>query len=116
MLQQVSVDVTELYFCKTTGRDFLAHLARKLGGWMPQNYSMLTHVKTGGKKNSTLCATTFGFFIPNLGIWIPGSGLRDTCHRCLFFKFLEDKDQKIEDWFDPHPNSAIQPKARGYSI
>ena len=62
---------------------------------MPQNYSMLTHVKTGG--NSTLCAMTFGSFIPNLGIWIQGSGLRDTCHRRLFFKILKDKDKKTED-------------------
>ena len=49
-------------------------LAPKLGGWTLQNYSMLTHVKTGGKKNSTLLAMTFGSFIPNLGIWIQGSG------------------------------------------
>ena len=33
----------------------LARLARKLGGWMPQNYSMLTHVKTGGKKKILHC-------------------------------------------------------------
>ena len=52
----------------------LARLAHNLGGWTPQNYSMLTHVKTGGKKNSTLRATTFGFFILNLVIWIEGSG------------------------------------------
>ena len=51
----------------------MACLARRLGGWTPQNYSMLTHVKTGGKKNSTLRATTFGSFIPNLGICIQGS-------------------------------------------
>jgi len=52
----------------------MACLARRLEGWTPQNYSILTHVKTGGKKNSTLRATTFGSFIPNLGIWIQGSG------------------------------------------
>ena len=40
-------------------------------------------------------------------------GLRDTCHRCLFFKILEDKDKKTEDRFDPQPDSVIQPKARG---
>ena len=88
MLQQVSVDVTELYFCKTTGRDFLARLARKFGGWMPQNYSILTHVKTGGKKNSTLCATTFGSFIPNLGIWIPGSGAAGHVSSMLIFQIF----------------------------
>ena len=57
----------------------LARSALRLGGWTPkttrcgfhslpnsqargldaQNYSLLTHVKTGGKKNSTLRATTF---------------------------------------------------------
>ena len=37
----------------------MACLARRLGRWTLQNYSMLTHVKTGGKKNSTLPATIF---------------------------------------------------------
>ena len=35
------------------------------------------------------------------------------CHRCLFFKILEDKDKKTEDLFYPQPDSVIQPKARG---
>ena len=52
----------------------MARLARKLGGWTPQNYSMLFHMKNGGKKNSTPWAATFGSLIPNLGIWIQGSG------------------------------------------
>ena len=74
-------------------------LPRKLGGWTLQNYSMLIHVKTGGQKTSTPCATTFGSLIPNLGIWIQGSGLRDTCHRRLIFQIfgrykLEDKRLK----------------------
>ena len=46
----------------------IARLSCRLGGWMLQNCSMLTHVKTRGKKNSTLRAMTFGSFIPNLGI------------------------------------------------
>ena len=34
----------------------MARLSCRLGGWMPQNYSMLTHVKTrGGKKFDTVC-------------------------------------------------------------
>jgi len=66
----------------------MARLACKLGGWMSQNYSMLTHVKTRGKKNSTLRAMTFGSFIPNLGIWIQGWGLQDTCHRRLVFQIF----------------------------
>ena len=52
----------------------MACLATKPGGWTLQNYSMLLlHVKTGGKKNPTPCAM-FGSLIPNLGIWIQGSG------------------------------------------
>ena len=77
----------------------MARLSCRLGGWMPQNYSMMTHVKTrGGKKISTPCATTFGSLIPNLGIWIQGSGGCGT-HVIdgLFFKFLEDKNEKTED-------------------
>ena len=65
---------------------FLACLARKLGGWKPQNYSMLTHVKTGG--NSTLCAMTFGSFIPNLGIWIQGSGAAGHVSSTLIFQIF----------------------------
>ena len=52
----------------------MAPLVHKLGGWTPQNYSMLTHVKIGGEKNSTSYDTTFGSLIPNLEIWIQGSG------------------------------------------
>jgi len=75
----------------------MACLARRLGGWTLQNYSMLTHVKTGGKKNSSLRATTFGSFIPNLGIWIQGSGTAGHLTSTLIFKFLEDKHKKTED-------------------
>ena len=76
----------------------MACLARRRGGWTPQNYSMLTHVKTGGKKNSTLRATTFGSFIPNLGIWIQGSwAMGHVSSTAYFSKNLEDKDKKIED-------------------
>ena len=73
-------------------------LPRKLGGWTLQNYSMPIHVKTGGQKTSTPCAMTFGSLIPNLGIWIQGSGGCGT-HVIdgLFFKFFEDTSQKIED-------------------
>ena len=66
----------------------MACLARRLGGWTPQNYSMLTHVKTGGKKNSTLRATTFGSFIPNLGIWIQGSGAAGHVSSMLIFQIF----------------------------
>ena len=66
---------------------WLACLCR-LGGWMPQNYSMLTHVKTRGKKNSTLCAMTFGSFIPNLGIWIQGSGAARHVSSMLIFQIF----------------------------
>ena len=48
--------------------------------------------------------------------WDLDSSLRGCGTRVidgLFFKFFEDKDEKIEDWFDPQPYSAIQPKARG---
>ena len=77
---------------------FMARLSCRLGGRMPQNYSMLTHVKTGGKKNSTLHAKTFGSFIPNLGIWIQGSwAMGHVSSTAYFSKNLEDKDQKIED-------------------
>ena len=63
-------------------------LARRLEGWMPQNYSMLTHVKTGGKKNSSLRATTFGSFIPNLEIWIQGSGATGHMSSTLIFQIF----------------------------
>ena len=66
----------------------MACLARKLGGWMPQNYLMLTHVKTGGKKNSTLRATTFGSFILNLGIWIQASGAAGHVSSTLIFQIF----------------------------
>jgi hypothetical protein len=52
----------------------MARLACRFGGWMPQNYSMLTHVKIRDEKNSTPSAMTFGSLIPNLGVWIQGSG------------------------------------------
>jgi len=70
----------------------MACLARRLGGWTPQNYSMLTHVKTGGKKNSTLRATTFGFFILNLEIWIQGSGAAGHVSSTLIFQDKKTKD------------------------
>ena len=66
----------------------MACLARRLGGWTPQNYLMLTHVKTEGKKNSTLHATTFGSFIPNLGIWIQGSGAVGHVSSMLIFQIF----------------------------
>ena len=75
----------------------MACLALRLGGWTPQNYSMLTHVKTGGKKNSSLRATTFGSFIPNLGIWIQGLGAAGHVSSMAYFSnFWKIKDQKIE--------------------
>jgi len=75
----------------------MACLARRLGGWTPQNYSMLTHVKTGGKKNSTLRATTFGSFIPNLGIWIQGSGAAGHVSSTVYFsKFWKIKTRRLK--------------------
>ena len=75
---------------------WLACLCR-LGGWMPQNYSMLTHVKTGGKKILHCVPRLLDPLFQILEFGFKARGLRDTCHRRLFFKFLEDKDQKIED-------------------
>ena len=66
----------------------MARLSCRLGGWVPQNYSMLTHVKTRGKKNSSLRATTFGSFIPNLGIWIQGSGAAGHVSSTLIFQIF----------------------------
>ena len=60
----------------------------RLEGWTPQNYSMLTHVKTRGKKNSSLRATTFGSFIPNLEIWIQGSGAAGHVPSTLIFQMF----------------------------
>ena len=75
----------------------MACLARRLGGWTPQNYSMLTHVKTRGKKNSTLCAMTFGSFIPNLGIWIQGSGAAGHVSSTAYFsKFWKIKTRRLK--------------------
>ena len=54
----------------------------------------------------------FGSLIPNLEIWIQDSGAAGYESSMAYF-FLEDKDKKIEDWFDPQLDSAIQPKARG---
>ena len=76
----------------------IACLARRLGGWMPQNYSMLTHVKTGGKKKFyTAC---HDFRILNFKSWNLDSRLEGCWTRVidgLFFKFLKDKDEKSED-------------------
>ena len=60
-------------------------LAPKPRGWTLQNYSMLLHVKTGSKKNSTPWATTFGSLIPNLGIWIQGSGAAGYVSSTAYF-------------------------------
>ena len=76
----------------------MACLARRLGGWMPQNYSMLTHVKTGGKKKFYTACHYFWILYSkswNLDSRLGGCGTRVI--DSLFFKFLEDKDQKIED-------------------
>ena len=75
----------------------MARLSCRLGGWMPQNYSMLTQVKTGGKKNSTLPTTTFGSFIPNLGIWIQGSGAAGHVSSMVYFsKFWKIKTRRLK--------------------
>ena len=72
-------------------------LARRLEGWMPQNYSMLFHMKTGGEKNSTPCATTFGSLIPNLGIWIQGSGAAGHVSSMTYFsKFWKIKTRRLK--------------------
>ena len=70
----------------------MACLANRLRGWTLQNYSMLTHVKTGGEKNSTPCATTFGSLIANLGIWIQGSGAAGHVSSMLIFQDKKTKD------------------------
>jgi len=73
-------------------------LARKLGGWTSQNYSMLIHVKTGGQKDFyTVC---HDFWILNSKSWnldsrLGGCGIRVIDD--LFFNFFEDTSQKIED-------------------
>ena len=46
----------------------MAPLVHKLGGWTPQNYSMLIHVKTGDQKDFYTVCHDFGSLIPNLGI------------------------------------------------
>ena len=64
------------------------------------------------EKFHTMC---YDFLILNFKSWNLDSRLRGCGARViddLFFKFLEDKDQEIEDWFDPQPDSAIQPKAQ----
>ena len=75
----------------------MARLSCRLGGWMPQNYSMLTHVKTRGEKNPTPCATTFGSLIPNLGIWIQGSGAAGHVSSTVYFsKFWKIKTRRLK--------------------
>ena len=72
-------------------------LPRKLGGWTLQNYSMLIHVKTGGQKTSTPCATTFGSLIPNLGIWIQGSGAAGYVSSIAYFSnFLKIQARRLK--------------------
>ena len=69
----------------------MAPLVHKLGGWTPQNYSMLIHVKTGGQKDFyTVC---HDFWILNSKSWnldsrLGGCGIRVIDG--LFFKFFED--------------------------
>ena len=76
----------------------MTRLSCRLEGWTPQNYLMLTHVKTGGDKNSTPCAMTFGSLIPYLGIWIQGSGAAGHMSSMSYFSnFWKIKDKKIED-------------------
>ena len=55
----------------------MAGLVCKLGGWMSQNYSMLTHVKTRGEKNSTPCAVK----IPTGGAALEHAGATATLER-----------------------------------
>jgi hypothetical protein len=54
----------------------------------------------------------FGSFFQTLGFGLKARGLRDTCHRWLIFKFLEDKSIRFKI-IDPQPDSLIQPKAWG---
>ena len=72
-------------------------LTRKLGVWTLQNYSMPIHVKTGGQKTSTPCAMTFGSLIPNLGIWIQGSGAAGYVSSTAYFKkFLKIQARRLK--------------------
>ena len=75
----------------------MARLSCRLGGRMPQNYSMLTHVKTRGEKNSTPCATIFGSLISNLGIWIQGSGAAGHVSSTAYFSnFWKIKTRRLK--------------------
>ena len=95
----------------------MACLPRRLGGWTLQNYSMLTHVKTGGKKNSTLPATTFGSFIPNLGIWIQGSGAAGHVSSMVYFsKFWKIKTRRLKTDLTLGLILRFNLRLRGYSI
>ena len=100
----------------------LERLALRLGGWAPKNDStwllwLAQLVSSGARHRKTTDANScedwrrerfyavchdFGSFIPNLGIWIQGSwAMGHVSSTAYFSKNLEDKDQKIEDWFDP---------------
>ena len=75
----------------------MARLSCRLGGWMPSNYSMLTHVKTrGGKKFDTVC---HDFWILNSKSWnlnsrLGGCGIRVVDG--LFFKFLKIQARRLK--------------------
>ena len=75
----------------------MARLSCRLGGWMPQNYSMLTHVKTGGKKILHYVPRLLDPLFQILEFGFKAGGCRTRVIDGLFFKFLEDKDQKIDD-------------------
>ena len=72
-----------------------AHLAHKLGGWTPQNYS----------DDMTQVCKTLGLITQSS----QGSGADRLHPRVSFFK-TEERRFKIQD---PQPDSSIQPKARG---
>ena len=111
---------TYFNICFTGDRTWSVLVARpalRLGGWTPQNYSMLTQVKTGGKKNFTLRATTFGFFIPNLGIWIQGSGAAGHVSSTVYFsKFWKIKTKRLKTDLTLSLIMRFNLRLGGYSI
>ena len=96
---------------------FMARLSCRLGGRMPQNYSMLTHVKTRGEKNSAPCATTFGSLIPNLGIWIQGSGATGHMSSMAYFlNFWKIKTRRLKTDLTLSLILRFNLSLRGYSV
>jgi hypothetical protein len=65
----------------------------------------------------TMHATTFWILFSNLGIWIQGTGLQDTCHQWHIFQiYLEDKDRKVKSNLTVRLILWFNLRLKGYSI